>query len=76
MAKPSRRCGTKRGYTTLDQARAAAARLAAARARQGNPVVSFLQAYGCSCGKYHFGSTRQIDWGRVAAYTVPTKEHQ
>ena len=75
MAKPSRRCGNKRGYTTLDQARAAAARLAARRASQGNPVVSFLRAYGCSCGKYHFGSSRQIDWDRLAAYTSTTKGH-
>lgn len=74
MAKP---CPSgKRPYGTLDQARAAAARLANRRAKQGNPVVSFLRAYGCTCGRFHFGSTRQIDWSRLAAHTQSRKEHR
>ncbi len=76
MAKHKPCRSGKRAYPTLDQARAAAARLARRRAAQGNPVVSFLQAYPCGCGRFHFGSTRQIDWSRLAAYTSPPKEHQ
>lgn len=55
----------KVGYDTLEQAQRAAWLLADRKARQGNPVVTFLRAYGCPCGKFHFGKTKQIDWSKV-----------
>lgn len=63
-----RRCANKRSYDTLDQAKSAAAGLVALRKKQGNPVVTFLRAYGCHCGKFHFGNTKNIDWAKVAQY--------
>lgn len=64
------KCPTgKKPYPTLQAAKAAAAQLADKRARQGNPVVSFLRAYGCACGKFHFGSSRVIDWDRLKQHT-------
>lgn len=55
----------KVGYETFDLARAAAAAMADRKAKQGNPIVSFINAYGCACGKYHIGKTNNIDWSRV-----------
>lgn len=59
------RCGRKVAHPTLQAARAAAARLAVARALAGNPIVTFLGAYRCRCGKWHVGGTGRIDWDRV-----------
>lgn len=56
----SRKCGRKIKYETLDDAKRAAAIFAKKKG-----VVTILQAYGCHCGKFHFGRTRQIDWDRV-----------
>lgn len=55
----------KQRYQTLKDAQAAAALMAARRAKQGSPIVSFLRAYGCACGGFHFGKTRDIDWSKV-----------
>lgn len=71
MSKATGKCPTgKKPYPTLQAAKRAAVQLADKRARQGNPVVSFLRAYGCSCGQFHFGSSRQIDWDRVRQYSA------
>ena len=55
----------KRAYDTLAQAQAAAAHMAHRKDRQGNTIVTFLRAYACHCGRFHFGRTRDIDWSRV-----------
>lgn len=60
------RCkGKKAAFDSMDAAKKAAASMANRKAKKGNPIVSFLRAYGCSCGKFHYGSSRQIDWSRV-----------
>lgn len=61
-----RRCHDgKQRYATLKEAQAAAAALAHRKAKQGNPIVTFLRAYRCACGGFHFGNTRNIDWSKV-----------
>ena len=56
-------CSGKKRYNTLQEARVGAAKLAADRAAQGDPVLTYLRAYKCQhCGGYHFGSCRRIDW--------------
>ena len=68
------KCPTgKKPYPTLQAAKAAAAQLADKRANQGVPIVSFLRAYGCACGKFHFGSSRVIDWDRLKQHTSKEK---
>lgn len=56
---------TKKGYPSLKDARFGAAATCARRAKKGNPIVTFLRAYACKCGKFHVGGTKQIDWRRV-----------
>lgn len=58
-------CKGKVGYPTLQAAQAAAAAMAAKKAKKGATIVSFLRAYGCGCGKFHFGKTKQIDWSKI-----------
>lgn len=70
MTKPTkrrmRRCHTgKVSFPTLQAAQAAAAAMAQRKDRQGNAIVTFLRAYGCPCGRFHFGKTRDIDWSKV-----------
>lgn len=70
MPKPKRhrmrRCHDgKASFPTLQAAQAAAAAMAARKDRQGNTIVTFLRAYGCPCGRFHFGKTRDIDWSKV-----------
>lgn len=65
-ARRMRKCHDgKKPFPTLQAAQAAAAMLAKRKDRQGNTIVTFLRAYGCPCGKYHFGKTRDIDWSKV-----------
>ena len=63
--KFDRRCGNKKAYETLALAKAAAWNFTKSREKAGNPIVTFLQAYGCQCGKFHIGSSRQINWEAV-----------
>lgn len=70
MAKATRhrmrRCHDgKASFPSLKAAQIAAASMAARKDRDGNPIVTFLRAYGCPCGRFHFGKTRDIDWSRV-----------
>ncbi len=76
--KAARRCRQdKQRYPSLKAAQAAAAAMARRKAKAGNPIVTFLRAYGCTCGGFHFGNTRDIDWSlvsqrsKVAASPVP-----
>lgn len=55
----------KQAYPTLEAAQAAAAIMAHRKARHGNPIVTFLRAYECACGKFHFGKTKDIDWSQI-----------
>lgn len=61
----------KRPFDTLREAQAAAAGMAKRKDRQGNPIVTMLRTYGCACGKFHFGRTRDINWDLVAAASKP-----
>lgn len=64
-------CEGKRRFSTLKEAQQAAAALAFNKKRQGAPIVTFLKAYGCpSCGGFHFGRTKKIDWDAVAKITA------
>lgn len=72
MTKPSKRRmrsqhGKKISYPTLAAAQVAAAKMAKRKEQQGNPIVTFLRAYGCPCGKFHIGKTRDIDWSKVSS---------
>lgn len=61
-----RRCHEgKRRFSTLREAQAAAAGMAKRKDKQGNTIVTFLRAYGCACGGYHFGKTKEINWALV-----------
>lgn len=55
----------KAPYPTLQLAQAAAAGLARRKDRQGNRIVTWLRAYRCTCGSFHIGKSRSIDWSRV-----------
>lgn len=63
--RTSNKCARKVRYESLELARMAAAALAKRRQNQGIPIVSYLKAYACRCGGFHFGSTRRIDWSRI-----------
>lgn len=65
MPKKSRKCDGKVAYPTLQAAQAAAAGMCRAKAKRGNVVATILRAYSCSCGKFHYGNTKQIDWSKV-----------
>lgn len=69
MSKPDPRrfksCGGKRRHGTMLHAQAALASLLRTRQKQGNPIVSVMRCYGCACGGFHVGSSKQIDWRRV-----------
>lgn len=65
-ARRMRKChDLKNTFPTLEAAKYAAAMMAKREDKQGNTVVTFLRAYGCPCGKYHFGKTKDIDWSKV-----------
>jgi len=56
----------KKTYQTLEAARAAAAKTASFHSKNGDPIVTYLRAYKCStCGKFHFGASKKIDWSKV-----------
>lgn len=65
IPKKNKRCDGKVAYPTLKAAQAAAASMCARKSKQGSPVVTFLRAYGCACGRFHYGRTRDIDWSKV-----------
>ncbi len=67
-------CARKQRFATLKEAQAAASNMARNKAAKGNPVVSFLRAYGCECGGFHYGNTKQIDWDLVATITNRTQK--
>lgn len=74
MPKPDKRqprkCPKrKRRFNTEEEARASMHALLRRREKEGNPIVSVMQVYGCSCGGFHVGSSRAINWDRVAAVT-------
>ncbi len=56
----------KRSFPTLEAAQAAAKALARLLDKKGIPIVTFLRAYGCQCGNFHFGKTKEIDWSKVS----------
>lgn len=55
----------KKTYGTLQEAQLAAKMIMHKTAKSKDPRVSLLEAYGCSCGKYHIGKTGGIDWDLV-----------
>lgn len=55
----------KKTYPTLEAAQQAAAIVAKKKDKQGNPIVTYLRAYGCHCGGFHFGKSKEIDWSKV-----------
>lgn len=70
MPKPTQRrmrkcCNGKRKFPTMHDAQMAAASMARRKDKQGNTIVTFMRAYGCPCGSFHFGRTRDIDWSKV-----------
>lgn len=55
----------KRAYATMKEAQAAAHGMLHRLAKRGDPMVTFMRAYGCACGKWHIGKTRDINWQLV-----------
>jgi hypothetical protein len=73
-ARKPRKCPhRKQRHNTEAQARAAMHALLRRRDKQGNPIVAVMQVYGCSCGGFHVGSSRGINWDKVAALTPVRK---
>jgi hypothetical protein len=61
-----RRCHDgKRPYASLAEAKAAAWGMAERKLKKGEPIVTYLRAYGCPCGRFHIGKTRDINWDLV-----------
>jgi len=55
----------KRAYDTIEEAKRALGSWLAKRRKEGKPIVTMMRAYGCHCGKFHIGSTREINWDLV-----------
>lgn len=69
-----RRCHEgKQRFATLAEAQAAAASLVRRRAQQGQPIVTWMRAYGCACGGFHFGRTGRINWDAVSSHVADAK---
>lgn len=58
----------KRRYDTKPDADAALVAFLKRRQKQGTPIVTMMQVYGCACGGFHFGRTRTINWDLVNNY--------
>lgn len=58
--KALRKCGSKVSYATIEAAKKGAAMFA-----EKKKIITILRAYGCSCGKFHFGRTKDIDWSKL-----------
>jgi hypothetical protein len=71
--KPRKCPQRKLRHNTEEQARAAMNALLRRRDKQGNPIVAVMKVYGCSCGGFHVGSSRGINWDKVAELTPTTK---
>lgn len=61
-----RRChdGKKR-YETHAEATTARVGMINRKRTTGNAVATFLRVYGCACGGFHFGRTKEINWAAV-----------
>lgn len=61
-----RRChdGKKR-YESHAEATAAMLGMINRKRAKGDAVVTFLRVYGCACGGFHFGRTKEINWAAV-----------
>ena len=55
----------KKSYATFEEAKVAAEIISRKKARAKDPRVFVLNAYGCPCGKYHVGTTGEINWKLV-----------
>jgi hypothetical protein len=71
--KPRKCPHRKLRHDTEEQARAAMNALLRRRDKRGNPIVALMRVYGCSCGGFHVGSSRGINWDKVAELT-PTRK--
>lgn len=56
----SKKCGSKVKYPTLE-----AAKVGAAIFGKKKKIITVLRAYGCHCGSFHFGRTKEIDWSKL-----------
>lgn len=58
--KNRNKCGSKIKYNSLEDAKKAAAIFAKKKG-----IITIMRAYGCHCGKFHIGRTKEIDWSKV-----------
>ena len=72
MSKPNKKrmnscCNGKKKYNSLQEANDALHGMMRKKEKQGalKVVVSAMRAYGCPCGKFHFGRTRGINWDLI-----------
>lgn len=63
----------KKRFESLIEAKAAITQMCKRKMKQGNPIVSHMRAYGCACGGFHIGSTRDINWDLVAELTSTSR---
>lgn len=63
----------KRRHETLDLAKRALWHFVKKRAEKGDAIVTFMRAYGCACGGFHIGRTKEINWELVAKLSEPRK---
>ena len=60
--KRNKGCDGKIKYDSIDEARKAIIHMTKRKKRSGNKIVSYMNVYGCSCGKFHIGKTKEIRW--------------
>jgi hypothetical protein len=63
----------KKRYNDIKEAEAALFGWLNKRKKLGNPIVSFMQVYGCACGGFHIGRSRGINWAAVTKASEITK---
>lgn len=65
-AKLMKKCHEgKRRFNTIEEAKSTVNSLIRHKKKQGNDIVTFMRAYGCACGGFHFGKTRGINWDAI-----------
>lgn len=62
-------CEKKIKYKTLEEAKKQAWWTIERNRMKGDPQVTFVRAYGCSCGSYHVGRSKEINWEALEMYS-------
>lgn len=60
-------CESKKRYETIEAAKTGIMQMVRKKAAKGDPIVTYLRAYGCACGGFHVGKSRDINWDAFKA---------